>query len=58
MARRLLFISGQIPQTREGQVPVAIEDQCRLVWSNVTATLRVGPPRAFSQQAECLHRGG
>lgn len=38
-ASRLLFISGQIPQTREGHVPRGIEDQCRLVWANLTATL-------------------
>ncbi len=36
---RLLFISGQIPQTREGHVPVGAEDQCRLVWTNVIAAL-------------------
>ena len=38
-ASRLLFISGQIPQTREGHVPDRIEDQCRLVWANLTAAL-------------------
>jgi len=38
-ASRLLFISGQIPQTREGHVPEGIEDQCRLVWENLSATL-------------------
>lgn len=36
---RLLFISGQIPQTRDGQVPVGIEEQCRLVVPNVLAAL-------------------
>jgi 2-iminobutanoate/2-iminopropanoate deaminase len=38
-ARRLLFISGQIPQTRAGQVPAGVEDQCRLAWANVLAVL-------------------
>lgn len=38
-ASRLLFISGQIPQTRDGRVPEGIEDRCRLVWTNLTATL-------------------
>jgi len=38
-ASRLLFVSGQIPQTREGHVPDGIEDQCRLVWTNLTAAL-------------------
>ena len=38
-ARRLLFISGQIPQDRGGQVPDGIQAQCRLVWANLTAVL-------------------
>lgn len=38
-ASSLLFISGQIPQTRDGHVPANIEDQCRLVWANLTAAL-------------------
>ena len=38
-ASRLLFISGQIPQTRSGHVPDTIEEQCRLVWANLTASL-------------------
>ncbi len=38
-ATRLLFISGQIPQTADGHVPAGIDEQCRLVWSNVTAAL-------------------
>lgn len=38
-ASRLLFISGQIPQMTGGQVPDTIEEQCRLVWRNLAATL-------------------
>jgi enamine deaminase RidA (YjgF/YER057c/UK114 family) len=38
-ASRLLFVSGQIPQTREGKVPEDFEAQCRLVWANVIAAL-------------------
>lgn len=38
-ASRLLFISGQVPQTRNGHVPESIEDQCRLAWANLTAAL-------------------
>jgi 2-iminobutanoate/2-iminopropanoate deaminase len=38
-AKRTLFISGQIPQDRHGQVPDDIEAQCRLVWANLTAVL-------------------
>ena len=38
-AERLLFISGQIPETKEGQIPSDFEGQCRQVWSNLTAQL-------------------
>jgi 2-iminobutanoate/2-iminopropanoate deaminase len=38
-ASRLLFISGQIPEDRNGHVPDDIEQQCRLVWANITAAL-------------------
>ncbi len=36
---RVLFVSGQIPQTRGGSVPVAFREQCLLVWRNVEAQL-------------------
>jgi 2-iminobutanoate/2-iminopropanoate deaminase len=39
-AKRLLFISGQIPQATDGNVPERFEDQARLVWQNVIAQLR------------------
>ena len=38
-ASRLLFISGQIPADREGQVPEYFESQARLCWKNVIAQL-------------------
>lgn len=38
-ASRLLFISGQIPQTRDGHVPGDAEEQCRLIWAQITAVL-------------------
>lgn len=38
-ARRLLFVSGQIPETAEGQVPKGFESQCKLAWRNVLAQL-------------------
>ena len=38
-ASRLLFVSGQIPENRDGRVPDGIEEQCRLVWANLTAAL-------------------
>jgi len=39
-ARRVLYISGQIPVTRDGQVPPDFASQGRLVWRNVEAQLR------------------
>jgi enamine deaminase RidA (YjgF/YER057c/UK114 family) len=39
-ATELLFVSGQIPEDRAGNVPADFEGQCRLVWRNVLATLR------------------
>ncbi|MEM7223559.1 MAG: RidA family protein [Pseudomonadota bacterium] len=38
-ARRLLFISGQIPDDAEGKVPADFESQCRLAWRNIEAVL-------------------
>jgi|SRR5687768_192599 2-iminobutanoate/2-iminopropanoate deaminase len=37
--KRLVFVSGQIPETRAGVVPEAFEDQCRLAWKNVETQL-------------------
>jgi 2-iminobutanoate/2-iminopropanoate deaminase len=37
---RLLFISGQIPETLGGEIPQAFEDQCHLVWDHVLAILQ------------------
>lgn len=34
-----MFISGQIPQTRDGVIPATFDSQCRLAWDNVIATL-------------------
>jgi enamine deaminase RidA (YjgF/YER057c/UK114 family) len=39
-ARRLLFISGQIPQTRDGHVPGDFVAQAELTWANVVAQLQ------------------
>ena len=39
-ASRILFISGQIPATRDGKVPKTFEEQSRLVWANIIAQLR------------------
>lgn len=38
--RRLVFISGQIPVTRDGDVPDDAEGQCRLIWQHITSCLR------------------
>lgn len=36
---RLLFISGQIPETKDGNTPSEFQPQCRLVWTNILAQL-------------------
>jgi enamine deaminase RidA (YjgF/YER057c/UK114 family) len=36
---RFLFVSGQIPESPDGQTPNDFESQCRLVWRNVIAQL-------------------
>ena len=36
---RLLFISGQIPETLDGTVPPDFEGQCRAVWNNIAGVL-------------------
>ena len=36
---RILFISGQIPETLNGEIPPAFEDQCNLVWDHILAIL-------------------
>jgi enamine deaminase RidA (YjgF/YER057c/UK114 family) len=38
-AERLLFISGQIPETTAGDVPGDFSEQARLVWRNVFSQL-------------------
>lgn len=38
-AQRLLFISGQVPESLSGEVPADFESQARLAWSNVVAQL-------------------
>ena len=36
---RVLYISGQIPEARDGAVPQDFASQCRLAWQNVEAQL-------------------
>jgi 2-iminobutanoate/2-iminopropanoate deaminase len=38
-AERLLFVSGQIPQSVNGEVPADFPAQARLAWRNVSAQL-------------------
>ena len=38
-AQRLLFVSGQVPETAAGVVPPDFKAQARLAWSNVNAQL-------------------
>ncbi|QBD81154.1 RidA family protein [Ktedonosporobacter rubrisoli] len=37
---RLLFISGQIPETPDGYVPQQFAEQCRAIWNNIFAILQ------------------
>lgn len=39
-ARRLLFVSGQVPMTKDRAVPEGFEAQARLAWANLFAQLR------------------
>jgi len=36
---RRLYVSGQIPMTKEGNLPNSFKDQAALVWQNVIAQL-------------------
>jgi enamine deaminase RidA (YjgF/YER057c/UK114 family) len=36
---RILYISGQVPETADGTVPVGFDAQCRLAWHNVLGVL-------------------
>jgi 2-iminobutanoate/2-iminopropanoate deaminase len=38
-ARRLLFVSGQVPEDAQAGVPDGFEAQCRQAWRNVLALL-------------------
>ena len=38
-AKRFLFISGQVPESRIGSVPETFSEQATLVWENVFAQL-------------------
>lgn len=38
-ASRLLFISGQVPDTVDGVTPEDFEEQARLIWANLIAQL-------------------
>ena len=37
--RRLLFISGQVPERPDGSVPTDFIAQCRLTWANIERQL-------------------
>ncbi|MGW3353094.1 RidA family protein [Nonomuraea rubra] len=37
--RRAVFVSGQVPWSRQGSVPGDFDSQCRLTWRNVLAVL-------------------
>ena len=37
--RRLLFVSGQVPEKPDGSVPEGFEAQCEQAWRNILAVL-------------------
>ncbi len=39
-ANRQLFISGQIPENIDGEVPANFEAQCGIVWNNISEILK------------------
>jgi hypothetical protein len=44
--RRLLFVSGQVPERADGSLPEGFEAQCEQAWANVLAVLQsAGPVR-------------
>lgn len=38
--KKIIFVSGQIPQKEDGKTPTNFGDQCRLVWQNIEAQLK------------------
>lgn len=38
-ANRQLFISGQIPENIDGEIPADFEGQCETVWNNISEIL-------------------
>ncbi|GGO79735.1 RidA family protein [Nonomuraea cavernae] len=38
-ARRMVFVSGQVPWAENGKVPEGFDTQCRITWRNVLAVL-------------------
>jgi 2-iminobutanoate/2-iminopropanoate deaminase len=38
-ARRILYVSGQVPETVHGEVPKDFAEQAQVAWSNVVAQL-------------------
>ena len=38
-AQRILYISGQVPETLDGEVPKDFVEQARVAWNNVIAQL-------------------
>ena len=39
-ARRVVYVSGQIPTAKDGTVPNSFSEQARLVWRNIEAQLQ------------------
>ncbi|MGE5925720.1 MAG: RidA family protein [Gemmatimonadota bacterium] len=58
--RRLLFISGQVPERPDGSVPADFDGQCRAAWANVLAVLasaRLGPEHLVKVTTWLTDRG-
>lgn len=41
-AVKQLYISGQIPEGPDGAVPTGFEQQCEMVWRNISEILKAG----------------
>jgi enamine deaminase RidA (YjgF/YER057c/UK114 family) len=52
--RRLLFVSGQVPEKPDGSVPEGFEAQCEQAWRNVIEVLAGNEPASTVMIAETV----
>ena len=38
--KRLVFVSGQVPEDEKGFVPESFSDQCEMTWKNIEKQLK------------------